>query len=207
MTLRPSPRELCRAWTSDEQEFAKGYIRARSLIRESGCWEWTRYIDYAGYGKGAIFSSTPLGAHRIAFAAWGGVLDSALTLDHLCRNRKCVNPAHLEQISHRENTLRGENVGAINFRKTTCKKGHPLIMGVDIKSEKDKCPIDGAEIFQRLDDTPAGIKKRLQVNQEETMPVVENFRERGLLVEIDGTPSIDEVFENILEKLDERNID
>jgi adenylate kinase len=89
----------------------------------------------------------------------------------------------------------------------TCKKGHPLIMGVDIQNEKDKCPNDGTEIFQRTDDTPAGIQKRLQVYRKETMPVIENFRERGLLVEIDGTPSIEKVFEDIIKKLNERNID
>ncbi|MCX6762398.1 MAG: nucleoside monophosphate kinase [Candidatus Moranbacteria bacterium] len=87
-------------------------------------------------------------------------------------------------------------------KRWVCKKHqHVLIMGKDIKREQEECPLDGSEIFQRIDDTPAGIKKRLQVNQEETMPVVENFRQRGLLIEIDGTPSIEKVFENILQKL------
>ena len=79
-------------------------------------------------------------------------------------------------------------------------------MGVDIRSEKDKCPTDGTEIFQRTDDTPAGIQKRLQVYREETMPVIENFRERGLLFEIDGTPNIKGVFDDIVAKLEEKNI-
>ena len=91
-------------------------------------------------------------------------------------------------------------------KRWTCKKGHPLIMGVDIQSEKDKCPTDGTEIFQRTDDTPAGIQKRLQVYREETMPVIENFRERGLLFEIDGTPNIKGVFDDIVAKLEEKNI-
>lgn len=83
-------------------------------------------------------------------------------------------------------------------KRWVCKKHqHVLIMGKDIKSEKDKCPIDGSEIFQRIDDTPEGIKKRLKVYREETMPVIEDFRKRGLLIEIDGTPSIEEVFESI----------
>lgn len=93
-------------------------------------------------------------------------------------------------------------------KRWICKKNqHVLIMGKDMQSDRDKCPLDGSEIFQRIDDTPAGIKKRLQVNQEETMPVVENFRERELLVEIDGTPSIEKVFEDILKKMHERHID
>jgi adenylate kinase len=92
-------------------------------------------------------------------------------------------------------------------KRWTCKKGHPLIMGVDIQSERDKCPNDGTEIFQRTDDTLEGIRKRLEVYRKETLPVIEDFRKRNLLIEIDGTPSIGEVFENILKKLDERNID
>ncbi|MFH0929761.1 MAG: nucleoside monophosphate kinase [Candidatus Moraniibacteriota bacterium] len=90
-------------------------------------------------------------------------------------------------------------------KRWTCKKGHPLIMGVDIQSEKDKCPTDGTEIFQRTDDTPEGIRKRLEVYRKETLPVIEDFRKRNLLIEIDGTPSIEKVFENILKKLNERD--
>ena len=92
-------------------------------------------------------------------------------------------------------------------KRWTCKKGHPLIMGVDVQSEKDKCPTDGTEIFQRTDDTPEGIKKRLQVYREETMPVIEDFRKRDLLLEIDGTPSIEEVQKSILAEIEKRNIE
>ena len=93
-------------------------------------------------------------------------------------------------------------------KRWICKKNqHVLIMGKDIKSEQEKCPIDGSEIFQRIDDTPAGIKKRLEVNQKETLPVVENFRERGLLIEVDGTPSIEKVQKGILAELEKRSIE
>lgn len=87
-------------------------------------------------------------------------------------------------------------------KRWNCKKGHLLIMGKDIRSEKEKCPIDGSEIYQRTDDSPEGIKKRLQVYKDETMPVIENFRERELLIEVDGTPSIEEVFEDIISKIE-----
>jgi adenylate kinase len=89
-------------------------------------------------------------------------------------------------------------------KRWTCKKGHPLIMGVDVRSEKEKCPIDGTEIFQRTDDTPEGIQKRLEVYKKETMPVIENFRERGLLIEINGRPGIEDVFKNIVNKIKEK---
>ncbi|HLM84515.1 MAG TPA: nucleoside monophosphate kinase [Candidatus Bathyarchaeia archaeon] len=92
-------------------------------------------------------------------------------------------------------------------KRWICKKNqHMLIMGKDIRSEHDKCPIDGSEIFQRIDDTPAGIKKRLQVNREETIPVVEDYRKRGLLIEIDGTPSIEKVSKNIIAELEKKGI-
>lgn len=90
-------------------------------------------------------------------------------------------------------------------KRWTCKKGHPLIIGKDIQSEKEKCPIDGSEIFQRIDDSPEGIRKRLEVYKNETMPVIENFREWGLLIEIDGSASIEEVNRNILKKIEKIN--
>lgn len=87
-------------------------------------------------------------------------------------------------------------------KRWTCKKcGLPLIMGKDIKSEKDKCPKCGGEIYQRVDDTPEGVKKRLEVFREETLPVIEYFRQKEILIEIDGKPSIEEVSNNILEEV------
>lgn len=88
-------------------------------------------------------------------------------------------------------------------KRWTCKKGHPLIMGVDIHSEKDKCPMDGTDIFQRTDDTPKGIRNRLEVYRKETLPVIENFREREILIEVDGRPGIEEIFKNITDKIKE----
>ena len=64
------------------------------------------------------------------------------------------------------------------------KKGHPLIMGKDIHAKDDKCPERrDRNISADGRDTPEGIKKRLEVYKEETIPVVENFRERELLIE------------------------
>ena len=76
-----------------------------------------------------------------------------------------------------------------------------LIMGKDIQSADENCPICEGRIIQRIDDTPEGIEKRLKVFQEETMPVIEYFRTKNLVLEIDGQKPIEEVFEEITNKL------
>lgn len=83
--------------------------------------------------------------------------------------------------------------------------GNILIMGKDIDSENDKCPKCSGKIIQRTDDTKEGIEKRLRVYQEETMPVIGYFQEKGLVYEVDGEQEIEKVFKDILENL--KNID
>lgn len=65
-------------------------------------------------------------AHRAAYQYLRGPIPDGLQLDHLCWVRRCVNPAHLEVVTARVNTLRGENPAAQNARKTHCHRGHPF---------------------------------------------------------------------------------
>lgn len=65
-------------------------------------------------------------AHRVMYTALVGTIPDGLTLDHLCRNRPCVNPDHLEPVTYRENILRSRNAAAENARKTHCIRGHEL---------------------------------------------------------------------------------
>lgn len=110
----------------DERLPARFWAKARET--ESGCWEWTGHRKRDGYGQ---FGGRQL-AHRVAFAALVGDLPpyvpGGLQLDHLCRNRACVNPAHLELVSHRENTLRGESVAARWAARDVCERGHRLTL-------------------------------------------------------------------------------
>lgn len=74
----------------------------------NGCWLWTAVIDHGGYGRIKLSRARKMaGAHRVAYELFKGQIPDGLDLDHLCRNRRCVNPEHLEPVSRRENALRG----------------------------------------------------------------------------------------------------
>lgn len=91
----------------------------------SGCWIWKGALDKEGYGIFSIGKKNKR-AQRLSYEHWNGKLIKNLTIDHLCRNRACVNPEHLEQVTNKENLARGQGFGALNSKKTHCPKGHPL---------------------------------------------------------------------------------
>ena len=99
---------------------------------EKSCWAWLGSLAN-GYGSITIGGRT-VSAHRVAFELAHGTIPVGLTIDHLCRNKLCVNPAHLEAVTMRENTLRGSGRSAVNARKTHCQNGHPLV-GQNVRIE------------------------------------------------------------------------
>ena len=86
------------------------------------CWPWLRAKTAAGYGL-MRFHNELLYAHRVAIELATGKRPQG-DVDHLCRNRGCVNPSHLEAVTHKVNVLRGEAVTAANAVKTHCIRGH-----------------------------------------------------------------------------------
>lgn len=87
------------------------------------CWEWLAYRNPEGYGIIRIDGRNDC-AHRIAWTLLCGPIPMGLHIDHLCRNRGCVNPDHLESVSKRSNDLRGYSPLARQARQTQCKRGH-----------------------------------------------------------------------------------
>lgn len=88
------------------------------------CWLWQGRLSTQGYGRFSGQNPKTLMAHCWAYVHFVGPIPDGRELDHLCRNRSCVNPAHLEPVSHRENMLRGKNAAATNASKTHCIRGH-----------------------------------------------------------------------------------
>jgi hypothetical protein len=89
------------------------------------CWDWQGSRTNLGYGQLMLRKKTLL-AHRVAWQLIRGEIPAGLQLDHLCRNRGCVNPDHLEPVTVRKNILRGMAPPAKNARKTQCSRGHEL---------------------------------------------------------------------------------
>lgn len=97
-------------------------------VSEAGCWEWIAALDPNGYGRFGMPGATRADwrmklAHRVSYETFAGPIPEGLDLDHLCRNRSCVNPEHLEPVTRSEN-LRRSPLMARGQDKTHCPHGH-----------------------------------------------------------------------------------
>ncbi len=93
---------------------------------EGDCWLWTGALQSSGYGNLSLDKKWYV-AHRVAYAILVGNPPSGVDLDHLCRNRRCVNPDHLEPVTRSTNLRRGVGPSTTSLRaaaSSTCKRGH-----------------------------------------------------------------------------------
>lgn len=110
---------------------APAYERlARRLETDAatGCINWTGPVTRQGYGRiglgGRDGGHTQ--AHRLAYETAKGPIPEGLVIDHLCRNRRCCNPDHLEAVTSRENTRRGSSSAGREWLRSHCDSGHEL---------------------------------------------------------------------------------
>ena len=119
-------------------------IRLFKSMRINGyCWEWTGYKNPQGYGKINTINQIVKLTHRVSYEYFKGPIPEGLELDHLCRVPRCVNPDHLEAVTHQVNNMRGFSPSALAARKTHCPQGHPydLFNTVYEKSGFRRCHI------------------------------------------------------------------
>lgn len=93
--------------------------------KSDGCWTWKGKHVSDGYGQFYLGQGHNIQAHIYAYEQLIGPVPEGAELDHLCRNRGCCNPAHLEPVTHRENVRRGNGWAGRHARKTHCPYGHP----------------------------------------------------------------------------------
>lgn len=109
------------------EKFSKSFDKT-----SNGCWEWRKGLNKDGYSQISLWGGwkkAPKGgqypAHRIMYELIKGELKPDEQIDHLCRNKVCINPEHLEAVDKDTNNIRGNSPSAIHSRKTQCPKGHP----------------------------------------------------------------------------------
>lgn len=128
--------EITRVGSSNTRP-VKDRLVDKVCVDASGCWLFEGYINPGGYGAMLDDDGRTRTAHRISYKVFVGPIPAGLQLDHLCHtiaqdcaggpscpHRRCVNPAHLEPVTQRENALRGVSFSAVNAVKTHCVNDH-----------------------------------------------------------------------------------
>lgn len=103
---------------------------------ESPCWVWTGATNENGYAILNI-DGRRMYAHRVTYMALVGPIPNTWEIDHLCRVRPCINPAHLEAVESYVNSMRGEHPNFVTHREKQCRRGHDLTIDVNVYRRTD----------------------------------------------------------------------
>lgn len=132
--LKRSNRSFCSRDCFEQRELVDPEVRfwKKVALDSSGCWLWTGSLNGKGYGLFGIATNRSVGAHDWAYEHWRELVPKGLELDHLCKVVRCVNPWHLEAVTHAENMAR--------TRRTHCQRGHELTdLNVYLYNGKRSC--------------------------------------------------------------------
>ena len=119
--------------TNDRERILLRFLRKVNKNGPGGCWLWAAAETWSREDKSDVYGSFCVNgrtkrAHRVAYELFIGQIPAGLTIDHVaargCTSKLCVNPAHLEAVTNRENLLRADTIVARCARRTSCKHGH-----------------------------------------------------------------------------------
>lgn len=173
---------LCMGGEAEEETVSTPEERFWSKVERRGpeeCWLWTALANHDGYGLFFV-NGRRLRAHRYAYELLVGPIPLGLTIDHLCRVRGCANPAHMEPVTNRVNTLRGVGPTALNATMIRCREGHELHAGRRTR----RCLVCKREAARtraahpRADDEPTRVCKTCGLLR----PIAEFYRREGIRV-------------------------